>query len=296
MNPRNPAFWRSRWRLLDLILLIALAAGAGLLVWKIQMDFRYPWNWGAVPQFFAREHPEEGWQAGVLLQGLFTTLKISIWAILLASLLGLLGGLARSGSDLAGRALGLLYVGTIRNIPPLVLVFIGYFFLADQILDQLGLESLVRSLPPAMQHWVELFAAPPARINAFVAAVLTLALYEGAYLTEILRAGIQSIDRGQWEASQALGLPTSAQLRHVILPQTFRRILPPTLGQYISTVKDSAIVSVISIQELTFQGQELVSATYLTFEVWICVALLYLLLSLGLSSAARRIEHRSQIP
>jgi len=117
-----------------------------------------------------------------------------------------------------------------------------------------------------------------------------LALYEGAYITEIIRAGIQSIERGQWEASSALGFTSWQRMRHVIFPQATIRILPPLAGQVISTIKDSAIVSVISIQELTFQGMELMSATYLTFEVWITITLMYFLVTFTCSLAVRRLE------
>ena len=126
--------------------------------------------------------------------------------------------------------------------------------------------------------------------SAFLSAVVTIALFEGAYITEIIRAGIQSIEKGQWEASYALGLTRFQQMRHVILPQAVKRILPPMAGQFISAIKDSAIVSVISIQELTFQGMELMAATYLTFEIWITIALLYLVLALALSLSVERLE------
>jgi polar amino acid transport system permease protein len=125
---------------------------------------------------------------------------------------------------------------------------------------------------------------------SFFSALITLALFEGAYITEIVRAGIQSIEQGQWEASQVLGLSRWQQMRHIILPQTVQRILPPMAGQFISTIKDSAIVSVISIQELTFQGMELMSSTYLTFEIWITITILYLILCLALSLGVERLE------
>lgn len=120
--------------------------------------------------------------------------------------------------------------------------------------------------------------------------MISLALFEGAYITEIVRAGVQSVERGQWEASQALGLSRWQNMRYIVLPQAIQRILPPLGGQFISTIKDSAIVSVISIQELTFQGMELISVTYLTFEVWITVALLYFLLTSALSLGVDRLE------
>ena len=120
--------------------------------------------------------------------------------------------------------------------------------------------------------------------------MLTLAIFEGAYITEIVRAGIQSIPQGQHEAAYALGLSRLQTMRHVILPQAIKTILPPLAGQFISTIKDSAIVSVISIQELTFQGMELMAATYLTFECWITITILYLVLTLSLSLGVERFE------
>jgi polar amino acid transport system permease protein len=109
---------------------------------------------------------------------------------------------------------------------------------------------------------LSLLMAEPSRVPIFISGAVALAVYEGAYITEIIRAGIQSIDKGQWEASSGLGFTRAQQLRYVIFPQALRRIMPPLAGQFISTIKDSAIVSVISIQELTFQGMELMAATF----------------------------------
>jgi polar amino acid transport system permease protein len=129
----------------------------------------------------------------------------------------------------------------------------------------------------------------------FLSALLTLALFEGAYITEIIRAGILSIEKGQWEAASALGMSPAERMRHIILPQAIPRMLPPLAGQFISTIKDSAIVSVISIQELTFQGMELMASTYLTFEIWITITGLYLLLTLSFSLAVSVLESRLRI-
>jgi polar amino acid transport system permease protein len=132
--------------------------------------------------------------------------------------------------------------------------------------------------------------APPARFTAFLSAVITLALYEGAYITEIVRAGVQSIERGQWEASYGLGLSWWQQMRHVILPQALQRTLPLLAGQFISAIKDSAIVSVISIPELTFQGMELMAAAFVPFEVWITITVMYCVLTFGCSLALGRLQ------
>ena len=116
--------------------------------------------------------------------------------------------------------------------------------------------------------------------------------FEGAYITEIVRSGIQSIERGQWGAASALGFSKLQQMRYIILPQAIQRILPLLAGRFISLIKDSAMVSVISMQELTFQGLELMAATYLTFEIWITITVLYLILTLSRSLAVSRLETR----
>jgi polar amino acid transport system permease protein len=154
----------------------------------------------------------------------------------------------------------------------------------------LGVSRFIESCSESTCLVLAFLFAPPSLFSPFMSALITLALFEGAYITEIVRAGIQSIERGQWEASCALGLSRWQQMRYIILPQATPRILPPLAGQFISTIKDSAIVSVISIQELTFQGMELMSATYLTFEVWITITGLYLMLTLSLSLVVERFE------
>ena len=142
-----------------------------------------------------------------------------------------------------------------------------------------------------VQRLIAFSMAPPQLLMPFISATITLAIFEGAYITEIVRAGIESIDKGQWEASRAIGLSRHQQLRLVIFPLVIRRILPPLSGQFVSTIKDSAIVAVISIQDLTFQGMELMAATYLTFEVWITITLMYLALTLPCSMLIQRLEN-----
>lgn len=258
----------------------------------IDARVHYRWNWSAIPQYFLRYDAVAGaWVPGILLQGLLTTVRLSVWTSILATLIGIFLGLCRVSRSLFQRLLGVTFVGLIRNTPPLVLVFIFYYFLSDQILPLLSLDEVLNRQPPMIQDLVGRLAAPPMRINGFLSAVVTLSVYEGAYIAEIVRAGIGAIDKGQWEASAALGFSRRQQMRHVVLPQAARRVLPPMAGQFISTIKDSAIVSVISVQELTFQGMELMAATYLTFEVWITITLLYFLLTFGCSLVAARIEH-----
>ncbi len=278
---------------LDLGLLMLLALGGTYLAHRLITGVDYRWEWEVIPQYLVRQDPASGaWLPNHLLKGLLTTLRLSLWATILATLLGTALGLCRVVGSLFKRLVARCYVESVRNLPPLVLVFIFYYFLSEQILPHLGLDTTLRGLAPAAQDWVAVFLAQPGGINAFLAGVLTLAIYEGAYISEIVRAGVESVERGQWEASHALGLSLGQTLAGVILPQALRRILPPLSGQFISCIKDSAIVSVISIPELTFQGMELMSATYLTFEVWITVAAMYLILSLALSLAVAHLETR----
>jgi polar amino acid transport system permease protein len=268
-----------------------LVVGIAYVAQKVLVDLDYQWNWGVIPQYLLRYDAETGrWMPNLLLRGLFTTLRLSLWSTLLAALIGLVMGFARVSQSPFRRLLGQTYVEVCRNLPPLVIVFIFYYFISDQLMPRLGLESLARSLSPGAQYQLGLWVAPPQMLNAFISAVISLAIFEGAYITEIIRSGIQSIDQGQWEASQALGMTRRQRMRHVILPQALQRIIPPLAGQFISTIKDSAIVSVISIQELTFQAMDIMTTTYLTFEIWITATLLYLLLTLTCSLMARRLE------
>ena len=276
---------------LDAAMFLIVAAAGVYLVYRIQAGLQYKWHWNAIPQFLFRfDTVTESWKPNVLILGLLTTIRLSIWATVLATIIGTVMGLLRVSSGLFNRLIGGTYVEIVRNLPPLVLVFIFYFFIGDQILPALGTERLAAGLSESGRSLLKVLFAPPALLVPFLSALVTLAVFEGAYITEIVRSGIQSIETGQWEAAAALGFTKSQQMRHIILPQAVPRILPPLAGQFISTIKDSAIVSVISIQELTFQGLELMATTYFTFEIWITITGLYLMLTLSCSLAVERFE------
>ena len=276
---------------LDVIVGILILGAAMYVGHRITADIRYAWEWRSLPQYLVRYDLETGaWVPGVLLQGLFMTIRLSLWGTVLATLVGTVMGLCRVSHRLFYRLLGRTYVELIRNIPPLVLIFIFYYFLSGQVMSALGVDAWMASLSGDTQFFLEILFAPPSMFSAFISAMITLAIFEGAYITEIVRAGVESIEKGIWEASYALGLSRWQQLRYVVLPLAAQRILPPLAGQFISTIKDSAIVSVISIPELTFQGMELMASTYLTFECWITIAVLYLVLTLSLSLAVERLE------
>ncbi len=282
---------KTKFTAIDLILSLLLLSAVIYTVYKLHIGFSYKWDWGAIPQYFLRYDAEiKNWVPNILLQGFFTTIRLSIWATIFATLIGVAMGLFRVSRSLFRRLIGGTYVGLIRNLPPLVIIFIFYFFVGDQILPLLGVEEFIRNSSEGTQAVFAVFFAPPSLFTAFLSALITLSLFEGAYITEIVRAGIQSIEKGQWEASAALGFSRWQQMRYVVLPQAVQRILPALAGQFISTIKDSAIVSVISIQELTFQGMELMASTYLTFEIWITITIMYLMLTLSCSLAVERLE------
>ena len=282
---------KSKFTTIDLILSLLLLSAVIYTVYKLHIGFSYKWNWGAIPQYFLRyDTATENWVTNILLQGFFTTIRLSIWATIFATLIGAAMGLFRVSRSLFRRLIGGTYVELIRNLPPLVIIFIFYFFVGDQILPLLGVEEFIRNSSERTQAVFAVFFAPPSLFTAFLSALITLSIFEGAYITEIVRSGIQSIEKGQWEASAALGFSRWQQMRYVVLPQAVQRILPPLAGQFISTIKDSAIVSVISIQELTFQAMELMSSTYLTFEIWITITIMYLMLTLSCSLAVERLE------
>lgn len=278
---------------LDWLILFMLAIAVGGLIWRLTLGLHYQWNWGIIPVYLIRFDTELArWLPGMLVEGMLTTLRLSFWSMLLATLFGLIMGIARTRSRLLFRLMGFSYVELIRNIPPLVLVFIFYFFVSDRILPLFGIEEMVRSLSPAASSWVVLFFAREDLLLPFMSGVITVALFQGAYLTEIVRAGIQAVDRGQWESAASLGLTWPQQMRLVVLPQAIRHALPPLGNEFINTVKYSSIVSVISIQELTFQGLQVMASTQATIEIWLVISLMYLSLCLMISLAVQYMEQR----
>jgi len=213
------------------------------------------------------------WRVGILLQGLWLTLKVSIIAIFFGILIGLFTGLARISSNPALKWSAITYIEMVRGSPLLVQIFIWYFVLGTLINNILA------------KHGI-------GQISALWFGVAALAGFTGAYVAEMVRAGIQSIHRGQTEAARSLGMTYVKSMRHVILPQALRRILPPLAGQFISLIKDSSLLGIIAIRELTKATREVVTTSLQPFELWFVCALLYLVLTFSLSMLLQYLERR----
>lgn len=285
-----------RFTLVDLAVVLAVAAAVVFFFVRMVRVLDYQWEWDIIPGYFLFRDPATGrLQPNMLLLGFVTTIKLSVWSMVLAFFLGTVSGVMGAKGGFPSRMISRFYVETARNIPSLVLVILFYYFVSSQFLDALGLDVWLRSQSDKIQKTVSFFAADSGQINAFVSAAVALGIYEGAYISEIVRGGINSISAGQWEAAWSIGLSPFKTFRLVVLPQAFRKVAFPLAGQFISTIKDSAIVSVISVQELTFQGMELMAATFLTFEIWITITLLYFILTFSLSRSISFVEKRLAI-
>ncbi len=250
--PLAPPFL-SRQTMLAWVIDIAKLLGVlALMLWFVfrgSSNLGYNWQWYQVPHYLYM------WQDGVfvpgpLLAGLVVTLEITGWSLLLAFVIALTTAMMRLSSSIMARSIARIYLEFIRNTPLLIQIFFLYFVISPLI----GLDR-------------------------FAIAVLALSLFEGAYASEIFRAGIRSIHQGQWEAGYSLGMSTFDLYRLVILPQALRRIIPPLTSQGISLIKDSALVSAIAVYDLTMQGQAIIAESFLTFEVWLTVAAIYLVLN-----------------
>lgn len=284
---------RRRFRLLDAVILAVVAVACAYLVWRANAVLNYNWNWSRVWPFILRyDDAKEAWVPNLILVGLWTTIRVAIWSAIGAALIGAVMGLARISQSLFFRLVAGSYVELVRNMPPLVFVFVVYFFLTSQIVPLIGIDVALRNASPATIATIEALFGPARLLPAILSAILCMALFEGAYVTEIVRGGVQSIERGQWDAAKAMALTRVQTLRLVVLPQAIQRTLPPLAGQFISLVKDTSIVSLISIQDLTFLGNEVAATTTRLFETWIIIAVLYFLLCWSLSLAFARLETR----
>jgi polar amino acid transport system permease protein len=205
----------------------------------------------------------KSWTMGPLLEGLLITLKISGFAAILAFSIGILLAFMRISSFQFLKDIATVYITIIRGTPLLVQIFIFYFIVAT-IFD----------------------------LERFVAGGLSLGIFFGAYIAEVLRGAIQSIDKGQYEAAKSLGMNYPQTMMYIIMPQALKRALPTLVGEMIALVKDSSLVSVISITDLTKVGREIVANTFSPFETWIIVAAMYFCITALLALLGSKLEKR----
>jgi len=201
----------------------------------------------------------------ILLMGAGVTIEITAFSVAIGFFIGLFVGIARISQFKILRIMAAVYADCIRGTPLLVQIFLIYF-----------------ALPMAIGQ----------RVEPFIAAVAACGINSGAYVSEIFRAGIQAIDVGQMEAGRSLGLTWWQTMRFIILPQAFKNILPPLGNEFIAILKDSSLVSVIGFEELTRRGQLIIAQTYGSFEIWMTVAVLYLIMTMAISRIVAFLEKR----
>ena len=201
----------------------------------------------------------------ILLMGAGVTIEITAFSVAIGFFIGLFVGIARISQFKILRIMAAVYADCIRGTPLLVQIFLIYF-----------------ALPMAIGQ----------RVEPFIAAVAACGINSGAYVSEIFRAGIQAIDVGQMEAGRSLGLTWWQTMRFIILPQAFKNILPPLGNEFIAMLKDSSLVSVIGFEELTRRGQLIIAQTYGSFDIWMTVAVLYLIMTMAISRIVAFLEKR----
>lgn len=274
--------------IIDCLVLLVILALAALLFCDSGELFTGRWEWSGLLRAFFRYDPERGVLAGPLGTGLINTLRLFFWTTIFAGIVGLVLGIMRASTIPLARFIGAGVVAAGRNLPPLVLVFIIHFFLSGPIALAMDWNWIVKI--PVLNLLLPKVSLMP----VFTSALITMAIYEGAYFGEIVRAGIISVPKAQWESAYSLGFSRFACMRLIVLPAALRHMLPAITGQMTSLIKESVIVSVISVQELTFQGIEFINSSGMIGEVWLSIAACYLALCLGISSLGRVIERRSK--
>lgn len=219
---------------------------------------------------------EKKWRPGILAQGMWVTLKVSVYAIFFGIIIGTLGGISRISANPALRWGAITYVEFIRGSPLLVQIFIWYFVVGTMVNELLAKHGLGQISPTGY-------------------GVAAMSCFVGAYVTEVVRSGIQSIHRGQIEAARSLGMTYTHAMRYIILPQAMRRILPPLAGEFIAVIKDSSLLGIIAVRELTKATREAITTSLQSFELFFVCAALYLILTCTLSTFVRYLERRNPL-
>ena len=222
-----------------------------------------------------------------LADGVVVTIKLTLISFVCILVVGMIGGLGRvSGNRFIG-GIASLYVEIVRGIPVLVWL-LWIWFALPQLLQKLG-QSLAESAPQIGQWLMNI------KLQPLTAAVFGLTFAYGAYMTEIFRAGIQSIPKGQMEAARSLGMNYIQSMRYIVLPQAVRVILPPVSNEFVTLLKDTSLVSILAVSDLTRRGREFVATSFLSFATFTMVALLYLLMTLFFTRLSTALERRMTV-
>ena len=277
----------SDWRWRDTIFCLLLAGAAVLLFGRVGDALSYQWNWSAAWSYVMAT--DDGWQSGLLLSGLAASVRLLILSGVLAVCLGGLTAALALSSARCLRWLAAVYVESLRNLPPIVFMFIFFFFAGVGLFDFLG----EWASQPVAGEWLRWLAGDAVRVENFIGGALCLAIFESAFFAEIFRAGVLSVDNGQRDAARSMGLSRWQTQLLVIWPQMFRNIAAPLAGQFILLIKDSAILSVISVQELTFSAQEAAVSSGRIFEMWLLATGFYFALCWPLLWLAEKWSRRN---
>lgn len=247
------------WSLLSLIVL----SGAAWFLVKSFLDLDYEWDFAFLKDYV---WDPQNQRPGLLLQGLWLTLKVSLFSIVWGSLIGVLIGGFMIGREPVLKWFSVAFVDVFRNTPVLVQLYVMYFIVGTAI-----------------------------EMEPETAGIVTLSLFCAAYVAEIFRGAVLEFEKGQIDAAKSMGLSSWQIAWHVGAPQVLRRMLPPLVGQFVSLVKDSSLVSVISVADLTKSALNIVSVSFKSFETWFVVAILYCVVNTVLSTYGRYLERRLRV-
>lgn len=243
-------------------LYLAVVFGIIWMAYTGAQSMGYNWQWYRMPQYFYTL-TDDGFQWGEIMVGLVKTVQLSVTAFFFATLLGLLVALLRLSGLVVGTAVAIAFLEFVRNMPILVLLYLFYYVLG-----------------------------PVFKLDRYTASIMCLAVFHAALISEIFRAGINAVPKGQWEGATSIGMSKAQAYRYIVLPQSVKFMLPPMTGEVVHLIKSSAIVSVIAVAELTTIGRNLISDTYMSFEIWFTIAAVYMVVTLALSIGVSRIEKK----
>lgn len=253
MPPKKRSLWPS---LLSATVVLSVLSLLFCSLWSMDYEWDFAFLWAYI-------WDQENQAPGLVLHGLWGTLRISLLSITCGTVWGLFLGLLLHLREPVSAAAAEFCVDLFRNTPVLVQLYVAYFVVGTAF-----------------------------EIDAEPAGILTLSLFCGAYIAEITRGQLDVFDKGQIDAARSLGFSPLQMTVHIIAPQAIRRMLPPIVGQFVSLVKDSSLVSVISLTELTKVGMSIVAVSFKSFETWFFIAALYFLINQCLSTLGKRLERR----